>query len=177
MASDKNNDQQLKNFFNEEYHNLKAYVHSKIENDADRDAEDIIQDVALKIFSRKNISPINNVPGFVYHSIKNKIIDVMRKGTKYTHVEDEFENQLIDFAEAFYENSEDSYSEALKEELKKAIFSLKPHYKAIIIAVDIEGYTYRELSEETGVPEGTLLSRRHRAVSLLFKALAQKKKL
>ena len=101
----------------------------------------------------------------------------MRKGTKYTHVEDEFENQLTDFAEAFYENSEDSYSEALKEELKKAIFSLKPHYKAIIIAVDIEGYTYRELSEETGVPEGTLLSRRHRAVSLLFKALAQKKKL
>jgi DNA-directed RNA polymerase specialized sigma24 family protein len=72
MASDKNNDQQLKNFFNEEYHNLKAYVNSKIENDADRDAEDIIQDVALKIFSRKNISPINNVTGFVYHSIKNK---------------------------------------------------------------------------------------------------------
>jgi DNA-directed RNA polymerase specialized sigma24 family protein len=101
MASDKNNDQQLKNFFNEEYHNLKAYVNSKIENDADRDAEDIIQDVALKIFSRKNISPINNVTGFVYHSIKNKIIDVMRKGTKYTHVEDEFENQLTDFAEAF----------------------------------------------------------------------------
>ncbi len=177
MASETDNEKQLNAFFNSEYHNLKAYVHSKIENDASRDAEDIIQDVALKIFSRKSISPINNIPGFVYHSIKNKIIDIMRKGKKDNHVKDEFENQLTDFAEAFYENSEDSYSDLLKTELKKAIFNLKPHYKAIIIAIDFEGYTYKELSNETGIPEGTLLSRRHRAVSLLFKELEQKKKL
>ena len=174
MTSETNNDQQLKNFFNDEYHNLKAYVHSKIENDADRDAEDIIQDVALKIFSRKSVLPINNVAGFVYHSIKNKIIDVMRKGTKYTHV-DEFENQLTDFAEAFYENSESSYSEELKDELKKAIFNLKPPYRDIVLAIDVEGYTYNEISEETGIPTGTLLSRRHRAISILYKSLENKK--
>ena len=55
MTSETENDKQLKAFFDSEYHNLKAYVHSKIENDADRDAEDIIQDVALKIFSRKSV--------------------------------------------------------------------------------------------------------------------------
>lgn len=174
MALENNNDQQLKKFFNEEYHNLKAYVHSKIENDVDRDAEDIIQDVALKIFSRKSVLPINNVAGFVYHSIKNKIIDVLRKKSKNSHIDD-FESQLTHFADAFYENSEYTYSETLKEELKKAIFSLKSPYRDIVLAIDVEGYTYNEISKETGIPTGTLLSRRHRAISILHKKLRTQK--
>lgn len=175
MASETENEKQLKAFFNSEYHNLKAYVHSKIENDADRDAEDIIQDVALKIFSRKSILPINNIGGFVYYSIKNKIIDIMRKGKNTTNIDDDFENQLSGFADDFYENSNQAYSDEMKAELKKAIFNLKPHYREIIIAIDVEGYSYKEISNETGIPTGTLMSRRHRAISILFKSLENKK--
>ena len=77
MISETGNYKKLKLFFKEEYHLLKAYVNSRINDAADRDAEDIIQDVALKIFSRSDsLSPINNVAGYVYNSIKNKIIDV-----------------------------------------------------------------------------------------------------
>jgi RNA polymerase sigma-70 factor (ECF subfamily) len=175
MASEADNDKQLTTFFSEEYHNLKAYVHSKIEDDADRDAEDIIQDVALKILSRKEVLPINNIAGFFYYSIKNKIIDLMRKKKKYTNPVDDFESQFTGFVEQFYGESDNSYSEEMNVELKKAIFSLKPPYRDIIIAVDVEGYTYKEISEETGIPEGTLLSRRHRAVSQLHKKLEPKK--
>jgi len=175
MASETDNDKQLKAFFNSEYHNLKAYVHSKIENDADRDAEDIIQDVALKIFSRKSVLPINNVAGFVYYSIKNKIIDIMRKDKKTTNIDEKLENQLSGFAEGFYDNSEQAYSDEMKAELKNAIFNLKPHYREIILAIDIEGYSYKEISEETGIPTGTLMSRRHRAISILFQSLENKK--
>jgi len=149
MASETDNEKQLKAFFNSEYHNLKAYVHSKIENDADRDAEDIIQDVALKILSRKSVLPINNIGGFVYYSIKNKIIDIMRKDKKTTNIDEKLE--------------------------KKAIFNLKPHYREIILAIDVEGYSYKEISEETGIPTGTLMSRRHRAISILFQSLENKK--
>ncbi|MFD2566157.1 RNA polymerase sigma factor [Pseudotenacibaculum haliotis] len=171
MASETENDKQLKTFFNDEYHNLKAYVHSKIEDSTDRDAEDIIQDVALKILSRNQRSPVNNIAGFFYHSIKNRIIDLMRKKQRYTHAEDSFENQFTNFVELFYSNSDNAYSEEMKSKLKEAIFSLKPPHRDIILAVDIEGYSYREISEETGIPEGTLLSRRHRAISQLHKKL------
>lgn len=174
MTTNKNNEKELKSFFNKEYHNLKAYVHSKIENDVDRDAEDIIQDVALKIFSRKEVVPINNVAGFVYHSIKNRIIDSMRK-KRLSRAEEDFENQLSDFAEQFYSASENMYSDALKSALKEAIFSLKPPYRDIILTIDVEGYTYREISEETGIPEGTLMSRRHRAISQLYTKLKTQK--
>jgi RNA polymerase sigma-70 factor (ECF subfamily) len=174
MSSETENEKQLQSFFNKEYHSLKAYVHSKIENDVDRDAEDIIQDVALKIFSRKEIVPINNVAGFVYRSIRNKIVDIMRK-RKPTRVDDEFDDQFTEFAEQFYGDSDNSYSDDMTSELKKAIFSLNPMYREIILAIDVEGYSYREISEETGIPEGTLLSRRHRAISQLYQKLKTQK--
>ncbi len=175
MASETDNEKQLKAFFNSEYHNLKAYVHSKIENDADRDAEDIIQDVALKILSRKSVLPINNIGGFVYYSIKNKIIDIMRKDKKTTNIDEKLEKKLAGFAENVYDNSTQLYSDEMKAELKKAIFNLKPHYREIILAIDVEGYSYKEISEETGIPTGTLMSRRHRAISILFQSLENKK--
>lgn len=175
MASETDNEKQLKAFFNSEYHNLKAYVHSKIENDADRDAEDIIQDVALKILSRKSVLPINNIGGFVYYSIKNKIIDIMRKDKKTTNIDEKLEKQLAGFAENLYDNSDQLYSDEMKAELKKAIFNLKPHYREIILAIDVEGYSYKEISQETGIPTGTLMSRRHRAISILFQSLENKK--
>lgn len=175
MASETENEKQLKAFFTSEYHNLKAYVHSKIENDADRDAEDIIQDVALKIFSRKNVLPINNVAGFVYYSIKNKIIDSLRKDRKTKNMDEAFEEQLADFAENFYDSTEQDSSDQMATELKKAIFKLKPQYREIILAIDVEGYSYAEISQETGIPIGTLLSRRHRAISLLYQQLKNQK--
>lgn len=176
MISDSENHNNLKIFFRDEYHSLKAYTKSRIDDTADRDAEDIIQDVALKILSRsENLSPIDNIAGFVYHAIRNKVIDLMRKKRKEVHPENTMENRMVEFTELFYGKSDNSYSEDMKKELKKAIIKLKPDYRNIITAIDFEGFTYRELSLETGMPEGTLMSRRHRAIAKLFKELKTKK--
>ncbi len=85
------------------------------------------------------------------------------------------EIRLIEFSELFYGKSDNSYSEKMKNELKKAILNLKPFYQKIIIAIDFEGYSYKEVSAETGISVGTLMSRRHRALSLLFKELETKR--
>ncbi|WP_282088966.1 RNA polymerase sigma factor [Aquimarina algiphila] len=176
MTSESENNKKLSEFFSNEYLSLKAYINSKIKAGVNRDAEDILQDVALKLFSGADrYSPINNVAGFVYHSIKNKIIDVMRSNKKSTAYKDENEIRLAEFAEIVYDTQDSLYSEQMKSELKKTIWNLKPVYRDIIIAIDFEGYTYREISQETGIPEGTLMSRRHRAISLLYKKIELKK--
>lgn len=173
MTLESENSKKLKVFFGEEYHSLKAYVNSRIKASANRDAEDIIQDVALKLFSGADrYSPINNVAGFVYNSIKNRIIDIMRSNkTVYS----KNESKLQEFAEVVYETTDTYYSEEMKIILKQAIMSLKPDYRDIIIAIDFEGYTYKEISFETEIPEGTLMSRRHRAIAKLYTILEQKK--
>ena len=177
MTSETENKQKLESFFRKEYHSLKAYVNSRIRGGGDRDPEDIIQDVALRLFSgAERYSPINNVAGFVYHSIRNKIVDVMRKGRENKTEDDENDERLIEFTELLYGTSANAYSEEMKDELKNTIMQLKPVYRDIILAVDFEGYSYREISAETGVPEGTLMSQRHRAMAILNKELKQKKK-
>ncbi|WP_412984080.1 RNA polymerase sigma factor [Pontimicrobium sp. IMCC45349] len=173
MTLESENSKKLKNFFNDEYSSLKAYVNSRIKATASRDAEDIIQDVALKLFTGADrYSPINNVAGFVYNSIKNRIIDIMRSNRPQKQNSNDF--KLQELAEVLYENTEDVYPEAIKKELKQAILSLKPSYRDIIIAIDFEGYTYKEVSSETGIPEGTLMSQRHRAIAILYKKLETK---
>lgn len=170
--SELENNKKLNAFFSSEYDKLKSYVHTKISNTSERDAEDILQDVALKIFSRSgDISPINNVAGFVYNSIRNKIVDILRSKKNEKELHNENEQKLIDFIDLFYGNSDNSYSDEMKIQLVTCISNLKPHYKHIIIAIDFEGYTYRELSTITDIPEGTLLSRRHRALTILNKQL------
>ncbi len=162
----------LNDFFKEEYQALKRYVRSKIEHTSESDAEDIIQDVALRIFSRPPESlPITNIGGFVYHAIKNKIIDTMRTKKERVHNENELEQLWTEFASVFYEADTHNYSDQLKTRLENAIITLKPSYRDIILAVDFEGYTYREISKETGISAGTLMSRRHRAIAILSKQI------
>ena len=176
MVPETDNYNKLKSFFNDEYISLKAYTKSRIDHAADSDAEDIIQEVALKIFSRNDdLTPISNIAGFVYNAIKNKIIDIMRTKKRESALEDEMENRLLAFTELFYGMSDNTYSDNMKIELKRAIFNLKPLYKDIVIAIDFEGYTYKEVARESGIPEGTLMSRRHRALSILHKELENKK--
>ncbi|CAM3402442.1 RNA polymerase sigma factor [Zobellia roscoffensis] len=178
MTSETENYNNLKTFFDEEYRSLKAYAKSRIDDATDRDADDIVQDVALKLFSRSDSAlPITNIAGFVYHSIRNKIVDLMRTEKPGISLEDEIENKLIEFSELLYGKSDNSYSDEMTSELKKAIANLKPNYRNIIAAIDFEGYTYQELSNESGIPQGTLMSRRHRALAILLKELEIKKQI
>lgn len=176
MTPDATNKSKLKSFFSKEYNTLRNYVRLRIDDAADREADDIIQDVAMKMFARAdNISPISNVAAFVYNSIKNKIIDTFRTAKIKVNYDDQTEAIAQDFSELFYSQSDNSYNEKTINELKSAVSNLKPKYREIIIAVDFEGYSYHELSEEWGIPIGTLLSRRHRALSILIKHFEKNK--
>ena len=168
MNLESDNNKKLKDFFGREYQSLKVFVNTKIRDTANRTAEDIIQDVALKLFSGADrYAPINNVAGFVYKSIRNRIIDIMRKPKKVTSIE--LDSEFSEIAELLQQSSENEPSEEMIALLKNCIQELKPRYRDIIIAVDIEGYSYKEISNETGIPEGTLMSRKHRAMSILHK--------
>jgi len=169
MNLESDNSKKLKDFFGREYQSLKMYVNTKISDTANRDAEDIIQDVALKLFSGADrYGPIQNVAGFVYRSIKNKIIDIMRTN-KYKETSIDSEDDLLELVEVLQQSNEVYPSDKLITLLKKCIDKLKPAYRDIIIAVDYEGYSYQEISKETGIPAGTLMSRRHRAIGILYK--------
>ncbi len=171
-----NNNNNLSQFFKEEYQSLKGYVRSKIDDTADSNAEDILQEVALKVFSRaEDAVPINNIAAFVYNAIRNKIVDVLRTRKAKQYDEDRVAELWEEFSGLFYSDDAENKNPELEQALKEALLQLKPVYRDIILAVDFEGYSYREITAQTGIAQGTLMSRRHRALSLLHKKLNKKK--
>ncbi|MDC8004999.1 RNA polymerase sigma factor [Aureisphaera galaxeae] len=172
MESESENSKKLSDFFGKEYQSLKGYVNAKISDTIDSNAEDIVQDVALKLFSGADrYAPIHNVAGFVYRSLKNRIIDLMRTKPRTDSVD--VEHALLELTEMVGAPTNRYTSDEMIAVLKVCIERLKPAYRSIIIAVDFEGYTYKEISKETGIPEGTLMSRRHRAIGILYKEIEQ----
>lgn len=47
--------------------------------------------------------------------------------------------------------------------LAEAVDGLSDKLRGVVILVDVEGLTYREAAEALGIPEGTVMSRLHRA--------------
>lgn len=175
MAANNENQQKLTDFFREEYQALTGFVRARLDDTAESEAEDIVQEVALRIFSRlDDRSPINNIAGFVYRSVRNRIIDILRSKKVPDHDERNLELRWTEFAELFYGDSRDAFPEEVFLELRHAISELAPEYRAIVYAVDFEGFSYREIAERTGVPPGTLMSRRHRALARLAEKLNKK---
>ena len=60
-------------------------------------------------------------------------------------------------------------------ELRRAIASLPPRYREVVILCDLEGQTYEEAAGVIGCVTGTVRSRLHRARGLLARKLEWKK--
>ena len=169
----------LSGFFAQEYNNLVAYVKRNLEA---ADAEDVVQDVAMNLFTKADFnSPIENLFAYVYRSLKNKIIDLRRKKRelRLDDYEDEEsgENVLLRaLSEEPAEFLEDPDNELKLGKMYECIEELRPDQQDIIIATELEGYTFEELSREWDVPIGTLLSRKHRAMSKLQAIMKEKLK-
>ena len=59
----------------------------------------------------------------------------------------------------------------LQEDVSRAIDGLPPEFRPVVVMVDVQGLTYREVAEVLDIPIGTVRSRLARGRSLLQKAL------
>jgi RNA polymerase sigma-70 factor (ECF subfamily) len=57
--------------------------------------------------------------------------------------------------------------EHVDERLKSAIEQLRPEYRTVLLLWSVEGLKYREIAEIQEIPIGTVMSRLHRARSIL----------
>ncbi len=168
----------LKTFISSEYRNLVSYVRRYLnERYYNVSAEDVVQDVAVNLFSKLDFDEhLENVAGYVYQSIKNKIIDFQRKKKKEIPFEkfsneegeDAFSGNIPVLDESIHFEIDD---ERFYNELNNALSKLSPNQQMIFVATEIEGYTFEELSDELDIPIGTLLSWKHRGVKKLKKLI------
>lgn len=173
------NEQDLIILFKQEKENLLRFVRSKITGISDMDAEDIVADTLFNIYNRLSADhPIENLLPYLYQSIKNKIFDWFRRpqpavSLDAAEVDAQLQrNELLDNRAAIEYIVEQKELALL---LKTALVSLEPKQRAIWVATEIDGYSFKELSVKWQEPIGTLLARKSRATAKLRKLLQEYK--
>jgi RNA polymerase sigma factor (sigma-70 family) len=146
------------------------------------DAEDILQEVFESAVLYPNIlAPMENFTGWLYTVAKNKVIDWYRKKRLNTvsmnfrppAKPDAAQKTLDDIIhDADIDIEKDFVKDIVMDELIRAIETLPEEQRFVIVRQAIEGTTFKELSQKTGVPLNTLLARKRYAVKTLGKRLA-----
>lgn len=148
------------------------------------DAKDILQDVFYQfIASYDRIRSAEQTTSWLYTVAKNRIIDLFRKKKpiamseiKITGQDPDKEEMLTieDILPAF-SNLPDSetYYNMLWDELENAIEELPEKQKDVFIMHEFEGKSFNEISQITGQPVNTLISRKRYAVIYLRERLRE----
>ncbi|MGC2049806.1 MAG: RNA polymerase sigma factor [Gallionella sp.] len=134
------------------------------------EAEDILQDVFYEFVAAYRLpEPIEQVGAWLFRVARNRIIDRFRKKKEepFPDVSGEGDegtwlDEVLPSADA---GLEAAYARAvLLEELTAALAELPEDPRAVFIAHELEGRSFKELAAESGVGINTLLARKRYAV-------------
>jgi RNA polymerase sigma factor (sigma-70 family) len=143
------------------------------------DAEDILQDVFFQFISYADIEIIEKVNNWLFKTARNKIIDKSRKKKTERFKEpvsadydgEEFFS-IDDLLSSIGLTPEDLFlKDEFNEKFETALNELPSGQRDVFIMNEVEGFSFKEISELTGLSVNTLLSRKHYAVKQLKKKL------
>lgn len=141
------------------------------------EAEDIFQDVMIELTrSYRLMQPIEKMAAWLYKVARNKIIDNYRK-KKPTRLDDQLVFRKSDESEHLYlqdllqsssQSPDSDFDQALIfEAIQLALSELPAEQREVFIQHELEGKSFKEMTEETGLSTNTLLSRKRYAVLAL----------
>jgi RNA polymerase sigma-70 factor (ECF subfamily) len=133
------------------------------------DAEDLVQETFLRAYRGfHQFEEGTNLKAWLYRILMNTFINEYRKRQRQpqTVSDGEVGDWFLysKMAESGAEPSaEAEVLEALPdEEVQEALSSLPEQFRIAVLLADVEGFSYKEIAEITGVPIGTVMSRLHR---------------
>ena len=149
---------------------LRNFIRKRVPNEAD--VEDLLQEVFYELIeANRLLMPIEYVTGWLFQVARNRITDLFRKKKPEAFsdaaVVDE-EGELLRIEDLL--PSPDAGPEAayvrkeMLHELELALGQLPQEQREVFVAHEVEGRSFRELAEESGVSINTLLSRKRYAM-------------
>jgi len=161
---------------------LRAFVRRQV---ADlTEVEDIVQDTFVELVSAYRLmQPIEHVAAWLMRVARNRIIDRFRKQSRRTSMSNPASLHGADpssepamILDAWLApdaaGPEANYvRDLLADELAEAVDELPAEQRAVFVAHELEGRSFRDLAAEWGVGVNTLLGRKHAAVRHLRRRL------
>jgi RNA polymerase sigma factor (sigma-70 family) len=177
LAVEQMDDARISEAIRLEWARLRNFIRKRVADQGD--AEDILQDVFYELIEAYRLmKPIEQVGAWLYRVARNRITDRFRK-QRNEAVRDEIAGgesgdaiRLVDLLPSPEAGPEAAYARSvLIEELEDALGELAEEQRAVFIAHEIEGRSFKELAAESGVSVNTLLSRKRYAVLHLRRRL------
>ncbi len=148
-----------------EYHTrLHAFIRSRV-GDAS-DAEDILQDVFLRIHSRvRTLEDGTRLQSWMYQIARNAIVDYYRARKTTAKLPESLTSPEPDAAEEARQDIARCFSPLIE--------SLPEHYREAVTMSEIEGLTQQEVAERQGLSLSGAKSRVQRGRAMVKDALLQ----
>jgi RNA polymerase sigma factor (sigma-70 family) len=136
------------------------------------EAEDIYQDVMFELTNAyRMMQPIEKIAAWLYRVARNKITDKYRKKRpdllqdKVFISDDDDHLYLEDLLRSTEESPDKDFDqELIQQALEEALDELPKEQRDVFMKHELEGISFNEIAEESGVPVNTLLSRKRYAV-------------
>jgi len=170
-------DQRISEAVDREQARLRNFIRRRVPDQGD--AEDILQDVFYELVEAyRMMKPVEQVTAWLFRVARNRITDLFRRKKREARSEpvaSTEEGETLQWEDLL--PSPDTGPEAafargvLLEELDAAMDELPDEQREVFIAHELMGYSFKELSAQSGVSVNTLLSRKHYAVVYLHQRL------
>jgi RNA polymerase sigma factor (sigma-70 family) len=166
-------DRRISEVVERERSRLVNFIRRRVSEPAD--AEDVLQDVFFRLVeANRLLMPIDHVTAWLFRVARNRIIDLVRKKTPerfsdlLVAAEDDELLHLEELLPSPEAGPEAAYARrVLLEELERAVLELPEEQRTVFVAHELDGRSFKEIAEETGVSVNTLLSRKHSAIRRL----------
>ena len=163
-------DQRISEVVEQEQSRLRNFIRRRVPDPSD--VEDVLQDVFYELVqANRLLMPIEHITGWLFRVARNRISDLFRKKKPESFSDNTIVNEddeLLRFEDLL--PSPEAGPEALYarrvllDELAQALEELPIEQREVFVAHEIDGRSFKEIAEQTGVSINTLLSRKRYAV-------------
>jgi RNA polymerase sigma factor (sigma-70 family) len=151
-----------------------GFVQRQLFDPDEAEAEDIVSEVAFNLLRRADvIGEIENLTAYFYRSLANRIVDHRRGRIATVRIQDQEEKSgSVEIPDERLRPDQTLEQHELRDRLFGALSQLAPKERAVWLATEVDGRSFRDLAQEWGEPIGTLLSRKSRAAATLRRLLS-----
>jgi RNA polymerase sigma-70 factor (ECF subfamily) len=137
-------------------------------------AQDLLQEVFLKIHRhRKSYRPLGSLSAWIFTIATNTLRNAAVSAARGPAAEARELEGIAPRASLGAKSPEEEYAEReLGERVRRAVQSLPPSQREVILLAKYEGFKFEEIAEILGVPVATAKVRAHRAIKSLAAMLA-----
>ena len=153
---------------------LKGFIRKRVRTT--EDADDILQEVYYQLLDAdRMMKPIDQISAWLFTVARNRITDLYRKKKpepmpEYLS-ETEGESLFAEMSDLMFDNGSTPETDYLRSlvwtELDKALTELHEEQRLVFELTEMKGFSFKTISEQTGVPVNTLISRKRYAVLYL----------